>query len=195
MDLTDAELDAAMSTALHALEVEEFERLAGEAEVRHGARLARLAQPDALCAAAAWYAAQGVPVFPVEERGKVPLVRWRDAATTTGAQVAAWWRRCPQANIGMPTGLRWDVIDVDGPPGYQSLATVREAGRLPEVTGRALTPRGGMHVYIAPTGDGNGARLGPGLDYRGIGGYVVLPPSVGANGRRYDWCETPVVGG
>jgi len=118
-------------------------------------------------------------------------VRWRDAATANPAQVAAWWRRTPQANIGMPTGLRWDVIDVDGPAGYQSFATIREAGHLPATLGRALTPRGGMHIYVAPSGEGNGANLGPGLDYRGLGGYVVVPPSVGANGHRYDWCEAP----
>ncbi|HVE26252.1 MAG TPA: bifunctional DNA primase/polymerase [Sporichthya sp.] len=191
---SDTQLEDAMAAALHRLDLDEFERLAGEVETRHAARLRRISAPDALSGAAAWYAAQGIPVFPVEERGKVPLVRWRDAATTIGAQVAAWWRRWPQANIGMPTGLRWDVIDIDGPPGYQSYATVREAEHLPPIAGRALTPRGGMHVYIAPTGDGNGASLGPGLDYRGIGGYVVIPPSVGGNGRRYDWCDVPEVG-
>jgi hypothetical protein len=193
--LSDADLDEAMSAALHAVDLATFERLAGEAERRHADRLARLAEPTALASAAAWYAAQGVPVFPVEERGKVPLVRWRDAATTVAGNIAAWWRRWPQANIGMPTGLRWDAIDVDGPPGYQSLATVREAGVMPTVLGRALTPRGGMHLYITPTGEGNGASLGPGLDYRGLGGYVVVPPSVGGTGRRYEWCEAPAVTG
>lgn len=193
MNLTDTELDAAMTAALRSLDLEEFERLATEADLRQAQRSQRLAQPGALAAAAAWYAAQGVPVFPVEERGKVPMVRWRDAATDKPGNVAAWWRRWPQANIGMPTGLRWDVIDIDGPPGYQSFATVREAGRLPPILGRAATPRGGMHIFITPTGDGNGANLGPGLDYRGIGGYVVLAPSVGANANRYEWLETPVV--
>ena len=30
-------------------------------------------------------------------------------------------------------------------------------------------------------------RLGPGLDTRGAGGHVVPPPSVGHNGRPYEW--------
>jgi hypothetical protein len=33
----------------------------------------------------------------------------------------------------------------------------------------------------------------PGLDYRGIGGYVLLPPSVGANGQLYLWDQMPMV--
>jgi hypothetical protein len=189
---TDTQLEQQMAEALHRLDLETFERVAAQVEQRHQARLRRLAAPEALPAAAAWYAAQGVAVFPVEERGKVPLVRWRDAATTDAERVAAWWRRWPLANIGMPTGLRWDVIDIDGPAGYQSFGLMREEGRVPVVVGRALTPRGGMHVYIAPTGDGNAASFVEGIDYRGLGGYVILPPSFGANGRQYDWAEAPV---
>lgn len=30
-------------------------------------------------------------------------------------------------------------------------------------------------------------KLGPGLDVRGEGGYVLLPPSVHATSRRYEW--------
>ncbi len=52
-------------------------------------------------------AASGVPVFPVAARDKVPLIRngrgFRDA-TTNLAQIETWWRRFPQANIGVPTG-------------------------------------------------------------------------------------------
>lgn len=194
MNITDTELDEALTAAVRHCDLAEFDRLGAEADRRRGERSARLAAPGALAAAATWYATQGVAVFPVEARGKVPMVRWRDAATADPAQVRAWWLRWPQANIGMPTGLRFDAIDIDGPPGYQSYATIREASRLPAVVARAATPRGGMHIFIAPTGDGNGARLGPGLDYRGIGGYVVLAPSVGANGNRYEWLEAPVMG-
>jgi hypothetical protein len=31
--------------------------------------------------------------------------------------VLAWWTRHPQANIGLATGHRFDVLDVDGPAG------------------------------------------------------------------------------
>ncbi|HEY9437578.1 MAG TPA: bifunctional DNA primase/polymerase [Streptomyces sp.] len=179
----------------HTQDVDEFNRIADELEQLQDQRLARLAAPQALASAAAWYAAQGVDVFPVQPRDKVPMpgLRWRDKATTDGHQIAAWWRAWPDANIGMPTGLRWDVIDIDGPKGYQSFADLRDDGKLPARLGRSTTPRGGMHVYIAPSGQGNAAGWMPGLDYRGIGGYVLLPPSVGANGRLYLWDQTPMV--
>lgn len=193
MTVTDALLEERMVEALRRLDLAEFERIGDELDERARQRQLRLAAPEALASAAAWYAAQGVPVFPVEERAKVPLVRWRDAATTDGSQIAAWWRRWPKANIGMPTGIRWDVIDIDGPLGFQSFGKLREAGQLPATIGRSLTPRGGMHVFISPTGDGNAAGFVEGVDFRGLGGYVVLPPSWGGNGRQYEWCEMPPV--
>ena len=38
-------------------------------------------------------------------------------ATTNRARVLAWWTQQPQANIGLATGHRFDVLDVDGPTG------------------------------------------------------------------------------
>lgn len=173
-----------------------------EAEVR--ARTARLEAPDALARTALWYAKRGLPVFPLQPAcpvpagtdwrhqcpihetacGKAPLTRngFKDATTDPG-QVTAWWRRNPRANIGTPTGLSFDVIDVDGPEGLH-VFNLDLPPRLAHVT----TPRGGgHHLYVAPSGKGNRAKIWPGVDYRGIGGYVVLPPSVGGNGRRYKW--------
>jgi hypothetical protein len=49
-------------------------------------------------------ARQGVPVFPVDPVNKQPLCsRGFKAATTDGLQIRAWWIRCPNAMIGMPT--------------------------------------------------------------------------------------------
>jgi hypothetical protein len=36
-------------------------------------------------------------------------------ATCNRARILAWWTRHPQANIGLATGHRFDVLDVDGP--------------------------------------------------------------------------------
>ena len=59
------------------------------------------------------------------------------------------------------------------------------------IVGIALTSRNaGRHLYIrAMEGRGNKANIYPGVDYRGSGGYVVAPPSMGANGRRYQWLQ------
>ena len=42
-------------------------------------------------------------------------------ATTNRARVLAWWTQQPQANIGLATGHRFDVLDVDGPTGAQAI--------------------------------------------------------------------------
>jgi hypothetical protein len=57
------------------------------------------------------------------------------------------------------------------------------------VLGISCTPRaGGIHRYVRATGDGNGAKIAPGIDYRGAGGYVVAPPSM-VDGKRYGWAQ------
>jgi hypothetical protein len=150
---------------------------------------ARLTGPGALAGAALWYAENGVAVFRLQPRDKKPFPGSRGFkdATTDLDRIRAWWSETPTANIGVPTGHGFDVIDVDPPEGPLSIVTLREARQVPEVIGKVITPRCGDHLYIRSTGDGNGTRLLPGVDYRGLGGYVVAPPSVGANGARYTW--------
>ena len=54
-----------------------------------------------------------------------------------------------------------------------------------------LTGGGGTHYYFtAPAGIAvvEGAnKLGPGVDVKAAGGYVLLPPSIHISGRRYTW--------
>jgi hypothetical protein len=106
--------------------------------------------------------------------------------------VAAWWEIYPDANIGLATGPKsgvW-VLDVDGPEGEATLAQyVADNTDLPncpqQITGK------GRHLFFAwPEGQhiGNSSRrLGPGLDVRGDGGYVLVAPSIHPNGSEYRW--------
>jgi hypothetical protein len=84
------------------------------------------------------------------------------------------------------------VIDVDGELGARSLADLEAAnGRLP-ITRRARSARG-SHLYFTAVGRSvrcSAGRLGPGLDVRGDGGYIVAPPSRHATGTVYQWTET-----
>ena len=151
--------------------------------------------PPTMLDAALGYAARGIGVFPLVPGEKRPLVKHGlHEATTDTAQVAAWWARWPQANIGVATGHLFDCIDIDGPPGYRSLADLRDAGLVPPVLGKVHTARGGQHLFILPTGDGNAAGVWPGVDYRGKSGYVVAPPSLSATtGRRWTWVQELVL--
>lgn len=147
--------------------------------------------------AALAYAAKGKPVFPIKPGGKTPLTPngFKDA-TTDPEKVAWWWSgvRWPDANIGMPTGAAsgFLVLDVDGAPGYESLAKLEAEHGQALDTLESGTPSGGAHLwFVDPGGIGNSAgKLGPGLDVRGDGGYVLVPPSVRPEGR-YEWCEDP----
>lgn len=186
--LTDQQLDTELDRALAELRMADFHTLGDEADRRLADKRARLARPEALLVAARWYAGHHIAVFPCEPGGKRPLTRngFKDA-TTDLEQIERWWAATPQANIGLPTGRRFDVIDIDGPDGYRSFGLMREEGILPPVLAWAATPRGGQHAYILPTGDGNAANVRPGVDYRGRGGYVIAAPSIGPTGARYDW--------
>lgn len=139
-----------------------------------------------LAAAAARFAQAGVPVFPCVPRGKRPLVEhgFHDASTDL-AQVGAWWRRWPAANIGVPTGRASGlmVVDVDvhgpvdGRVGFERATAAGLAGGWETLV---RTPTGGMHAYF-PAMPGTEQRSWQagraGVDFRGDGGYIIVPPS------------------
>jgi hypothetical protein len=109
-------------------------------------------------------------------------------ATTNRARVLAWWTRHPQANIGLATGHRFDVLDVDGPEGEQAIRTLAADHGLASSGPLVRTGGGGWHFYLAPTGLGNVHPRGlEQVDWRGRGGYVVAPPSRHASGHPYQW--------
>jgi hypothetical protein len=70
-----------------------------------------------------------------------------------------------------------------------------EAGALPE-TVDSRTPRGGRHIWFKGPGDrvpNSASKIGNGLDIRGDGGYVIVPPSKNAAGETYCWIHEPDV--
>lgn len=130
--------------------------------------------------------------------GKHPLAQLAPSglknATSHESIVRHWFTEAPRANIGMATG-RTVVLDVDPRHGGNESFAALEArhGALPH-TLRALTGGGGEHIFFRPpegleipnsAGDHGG--LAPGLDVRGMGGYVVAPPSLHITGRNYAW--------
>lgn len=140
---------------------------------------------------ALWYARHGWRVFPCGPRKKTPMTRTGfKEATRDPDQIHAWWGACPTANIGIATGAGLVVLDIDPDKGGDdSLAGLEaEHGRLPD-TVECLTGSGGRHIFFSTdvAVPCSVATVGPGLDIRGDGGYVVAAPSVHPNGRRYEW--------
>jgi hypothetical protein len=148
---------------------------------------------SALGDAALEYSARGWPVFPLEPRGKRPLGRLAahglNDATTSPTKVRAWWRAEPNANIGLRTGVAFDVLDVDGNDGRAALmAHMRELGVGLESGPWAWTGGDGDHLLFLPTGNGNRTGILDHVDWRGAGGYIVAPPSIHPDtGAAYEW--------
>jgi Bifunctional DNA primase/polymerase, N-terminal len=131
-----------------------------------------------LLEAALGYAARGIPAYPAHwprpipggtslacscSRGpacdrpaKHPLVRHgvKDA-TTDPDRISGWWRRWPQANLGLATGICFDALDIDGPDGLAALGQLQQTAAL-QLTGPLVaTGGGGWHAWFTPTGLGN----------------------------------------
>jgi len=142
--------------------------------------------------AALLYAAKGWPVFPVMPGGKAPLGRLvphglHDASIDPPI-ITGWWTKAPEANIGLRTGVGFDVVDIDGQEGLDNLAEIRKDA--PMAWGPEAVTGSGWHLLHLPTGEGNRTGIVPKVDYRGQGGYIVAPPSLHASGRHYEWATS-----
>jgi hypothetical protein len=143
---------------------------------------------------AVWYAEHGFPVFPCKPRGKEPLTGhgFKDA-TTDQKLIAAWWQKWPCANIAIPTGAASGLLGVDIDPrngGDKSLHELEaEHGPLPD-TAKQNTGGGGLHIIFRHPGGPVPKALAPGIDLKGEGGYIVVPPSIHPSGKLYQWDGT-----
>lgn len=156
--------------------------------------LARLLTPGtdrSLGRVAGDLASAGVPVFPCVPGQKRPLTaRGFHDATTDLAQIEHWWTRWPDANLGLPTGAVSGVVVVDVDvrehvDGRGSMRRALNAGRAGVPVFTVVSPSGGRHGYYPATPDvvqrsWQAARAG--VDFRGDGGYIVIPPSHTAAG-------------
>ena len=149
---------------------------------------------------AEYYAARGIPIFPVRA-DKHPLVNWGTEATLDAGQIREWWKRWPNAMIGAPTGRRggFVVIDVDRNNGIDGFETLRTKGFwIPPGTVEVTTPSGGAHYYFDDWSDPVGTsagKMGLGIDVRGDSGCIILPPSCPQFGGPSYRFAKPVSGG
>jgi hypothetical protein len=176
-------------------------------------------EPRLIALAACEYAGLGLPIFPLHalrrngscactvrdcsDVGKHPASNgWqRTIASGHGAEATIWpVDAARERGIGLALGPRtglW-VLDVDPPHGGdESLAALEaEHGEI-SPSWESMTGGGGRHLFWPWPQDGGAAirnsagKVAPGLDVRGVGGFVVLPPSLHASGCRYRWARPP----
>jgi hypothetical protein len=133
------------------------------------------------------------------ETGEVEILKVKTPITDNGFKAATrfahiirrWWQDNPTAMIGVPTGERigaW-VLDIDPRhDGNETLAALEAEYEPLPTTLSATTASGGRHYYFRHVqGVRNRGNLGPGIDVRGDGGYVIAPGSVTMAGGRYEW--------
>jgi hypothetical protein len=156
--------------------------------------------PLGLARAAAELAELGYYVFPLVPRTKRPITETGfKAATRDARQIADWWRRSPAANIGIACGASAIVVlDIDTKAGAEPreiLSRYDRAGAPVVGTGlapernerhpRSLTGRRGVQVYFRGEMPSAARLVIDGVEIKGVGGYVVAPPSVHPCGVEY----------
>ncbi len=126
-------------------------------------------------------AGRGKPVFPCKPDKAPSTPRGFKDATTDPARVTALWTRYGGEKIGMPTGEASgiSVVDVDRLEALEELdpALLQDLRRTLTIR----TPSGGLHYYLRHVDGITNKRgtLPAGIDIRGEGGYIILPPSEG----------------
>jgi hypothetical protein len=142
--------------------------------------------------AASLYADLGLAVIPLD--GKIPMFKnWPEVATKDHSVIRQWWHQHPHANIGVATGKKSDVFVVDIDPRHGGAETWEQQlmahHGIPD-TWQDMTGGGGTHYFFRYPNFSVKSCAGilPGVDIRGDGGQVVVPPSIHPDTHRcYEW--------
>jgi len=128
--------------------------------------------------------AMGVPVFPCDDQKRPLTAHGFKDATANPDEIRRLFTNPRAAMIGMPTGEITGivVVDVDVKDGRTGMEWLNDnSHRLPQ-TRTIRTGSGGLHIYLRWPGQpirNSAGKIAPGIDVRGSGGYVVVPPSPG----------------
>lgn len=133
--------------------------------------------------------ARGLRLLPVRAKGKIPtLPDWPKRASNDKKQIVEWLEADPDCNWGAAMGAGSGYIGLDVDPrngGLESLAALEFTyGPIPRDWTHE-TPSGGEHIILkrpAKHVPNSAGKLGPGLDIRGDGGQIVIPPSTTEKG-------------
>jgi len=183
--------------------------------------MAAASLPSPLGQAALQYARRGWRVFPCREgdetfvngKGETVLLKAKAPysgngvkdATSDETVIRGWWKRWPNAMIGLAMGDH-GLFALDFDPRHdaetgEEFTLESLKAELEAVTGcelptslAARTPSGGVHVYLlqpADAGERLRNRVGTKknnlpqhVDVRAAGGYVIVPPSRCVNGEH-----------
>lgn len=162
------------------------------------------------------YAEKGWHIFPTREKEGIPFKNKKGEletpktktpylaggfkiASNNKEQIIEWWKRFPNAGIGVACGAsNLVVIDIDtkgGRNGFENYMNMNipDGGAL-----HGLTPSGGYHIIFSGVMR-TSANVKAGVDIRSEGAYIVAPPSwiiLDGEKKSYvavdDWDRVPV---
>lgn len=137
------------------------------------------------------YYDMGWCILPAKKGEKHPIVQWKDyqSKRPTREQVIEWFKN-GDYNIFLVTGKISGicVVDVDVKDEIYFTEEAEDIIRKLPLTLLSFTGRKGHHYFFKYPTDkelGNFAGKIPGVDFRGEGGGVILPPSIHSNGNEY----------
>jgi hypothetical protein len=123
---------------------------------------------------------------------KHPRLAWeaRMEIAATEHEVEEWWRRWPDANVGIVTGCVSGIVVLDVDPrsgGGLALGELQERWGAVPATLEVRTGGGGRHLWFSCDEKLPSAVLAPGLELKAERSVITSPPSVHATGQRYLW--------
>jgi len=141
-------------------------------------------------------------VFPCSPLNKGPMIPkhegghgFKDASAEPDI-ITAWWVKYPNAMIGVATGAAsgFFAVDLDRKENMgDGLATWRQwemdIEASPIATRQHKTPSTGRHLlfrYVPGVGSVPLGKIGEGVEIKGDGGYIIVPPSVMSSGQVYE---------
>ena len=146
------------------------------------------------------YARKGFEVFPLAVGSKDPMrgSHGHLDATSDVKRVEELAKEFPFNNIGLRTGPGSNIDAVDIDPlkgGFDTERHLRASGKTWPQTPVQRTRSGGRHVILQhhPLIINGTNQLGPGIDFRAAGGYIVAAPSIVWPGA-YSWLAWPSCG-
>jgi hypothetical protein len=151
---------------------------------------------NSLFEAALQFAERGYSVIPITPGNKKPpLVKWEQYQKEKASisQIKEWWTKWPNANVAIVTGeiSGFCVVDHDRYKPTYCEETALQYFPDSIVTATATSPQNGLHMYFAWPGDRIAGDSDAGglknIDFRCDGNYIVAPPSVNGNGKKYSW--------
>ncbi|MGL6195485.1 MAG: bifunctional DNA primase/polymerase [Thermoguttaceae bacterium] len=144
---------------------------------------------------ALYYRSLGLSVIPIKTNDKRPLVKWKNYQQELPSYktIYDWFvNRFPYQNIGLVLGpvSKVLVVDIDGKDAHDELVA---RVKLPKNLMKVQSGSGDVyryHLYFQHPDCQTSAKYTPWhpkLEFRGEGGYVVLPPSIHNSGQEYKW--------